>query len=285
MRAFLRDLAIPVSGATLNFAPTAMQRAFASLLAPGVVTAFALAQQIIGTLFSVGLRTVNVAGHPQIARYAVKGEFGAMNGLLDRSIALATATGVVMAVYTTVLVPDAVGMAVVAGALEPERAEFLVRILLILVCTLPLNGCVRVLRSPHYALSQPRVPGLQMAIMGVLHMALLYGLFRVLEAEGIALAQVLWVVGAVALGFVWKPPHCDGIFRRNAPAVAIMLGVGIAACGAALGARAILHDTVSWGGYGAHGLSMLFVVVIASVIALPATWPVWRRVRNQPGSA
>jgi len=231
-RRVLSEMRYPLAGTAVNFAPMALQRSLASAV-PGAVSAFSVAQQIIGMLFNVTLRSVNVASHPVVSRHAARQETEGVVDTLRRSVKLCALIGSAIFVFTVALNRDAV--AIIAGlkSFSQANADLLCGLLTVLASILPVNGLVAILRSPHYAFGKPKIPAMHMIAMGALHVCFQLVLFRPFGVAGIAAAQVAWVWISVITIFMILPKDCKGVFTYAAGsliktvALAVCVGLGL----------------------------------------------------------
>lgn len=229
LREVLSQMRMPFVGALVNFSPVVVQRTLASLLAPGTVTAFSVAHQVVGTIFVIALRSVGVVSHPEVSRLAANNELDRLNAVLARSVKLTTVVGSVAFIGIAVTVFDGVHLFHGVGAFTSADASAIVQLLFILALSLPFSGMVRVLRSPHFAFGQPLVPSLHAIAMGVSHVLFQVAGFYTLGAYGIAFAQVAWSVLSAGTAFLFLPHSCRPVFRLTGPALARTIASFVAA--------------------------------------------------------
>jgi len=231
-RRVLSEMRYPLMGTTANFAPMVLQRSLASTV-PGAVSAFSVAQQIIGMLFNVTLRSVNVASHPVVSRHAARQETEGVIVTLSRSVKLCALIGSAIFVFTVALNRDAVAIIADLKSFSQANADLLCGLLAILALVLPVNGLIAILRSPHYAFGNPRIPAMHMIAMGAVHVCFQLALFRPFGVKGVAVAQVVWVWISVATIFMILPKDCRGVFTNAAVtltktvALAVCVGLGL----------------------------------------------------------
>jgi peptidoglycan biosynthesis protein MviN/MurJ (putative lipid II flippase) len=222
----------PLAGASVNFTPMVLQRSLASTV-PGAVSAFSVAQQIIGMLFTVTLRSVNVASHPVVSRHAARQETEGVVATLRRSVKLCALIGSAIFVFTVALNREAVAVIANLKSFSQANADLLCGLLTVLALVLPVNGLVAILRSPHYAFGKPKIPAMHMIAMGAVHICLQLALFRPFGVKGIAAAQVAWVWISVVTIFMVLPNDCKGVFTYAAGslaktvALAVCVGLGL----------------------------------------------------------
>lgn len=214
-RRVVRSLALPAIGAGTNFLPGMVQRFLASFLPVGAVSAFAMAQQAVGVLFTLTLRSVNVAAHPMVSKHAADGDTVAMNATLVQSLKLSVLAGSALYFFVASLSRDGLNIVAGVGSFTNEDAVLLTSILATLGLVLPLSGTVQVLRSPHFALGNSRLPAIHMVATGLVHIALQFALFKPLGVIGIALAQVLWVLVSIVTIFPLLPAPCKPVGPRS----------------------------------------------------------------------
>lgn len=214
LRRVVSELLFPAAGVSIHLTPMLVQRSLASLLFEGAVSAFSVAQQIINVLFTVTLRSVNVASHPLISKSAANRDTAQLNATLARSLKLCALVGGLVFVYTVSLSRD--GVAIIAGlnSFTPENAALLCVLLVTLALVLPVNGMIAVLRSPHYAFGKAWIPGLHMALMGLVHICFQIVLFPLLGLMGLALAQVAWTYAAFTTILALLPKDCRPVLRK-----------------------------------------------------------------------
>lgn len=249
-RRVLSELKYPMVGATAINLPSIVQRMLASFLAQGAVAAFSIALQVMGVLFTITLRSVNVATHPIVSRHAAANDTDAMNSAITKGIKLSVLVGAVIFLFTTVLNRD--GVAIIAGikSFRPEDADLLSLVLTTMALALPVQGAIQVLWSPHYALGRARIPSLHMVVMGVAHIGLQLLLFRPFGVLGIALAYVGWLWLAMATGFMILPRQCRPVLQHSLKPMVktviptVFLGVGFYLARAAVTAEFLNHSRI-----------------------------------------
>lgn len=217
----------PTFASAVNFAPQVLQRAFASGVAPGAVTIFSAAQQVVSVLFVVTLRSVGVANHPRLSRLFAVGDSEGANATMRQAMRYCVILGSVSYLCVAFGANDLAGVLTSLRVLGPDQTQSFGMVLFLLSLALPVNGIVTVLRSPHYALNRAQSAAAQMAALGILHVAYMWLLISSTGLVGIAWAQVAWVLTSAIVGYRFLPAACRGLFRATFPFVALAAGSGL----------------------------------------------------------
>ncbi|GJM27349.1 MAG: putative lipid II flippase MurJ [Phycisphaerae bacterium] len=217
LRSFLHQLRYPIMGVSFITAPFLLQRFLLSMLEPGTLAMFSLAQQIMFMLLALTLKGVSTATHPVVSRHAAENDADSMNDTLVRGLKLSALLGCTAFAFAAILNWDAFALIGGFRSFTNEDAVAISFIFLVLSSALPVNGLAQILRLPLYAQNNARVPAWHMVVMGIIHVLAQLALFRFYGVFGIAVAQAGSVWSIVITCFFLLPAGSKSVVPRSAP--------------------------------------------------------------------
>jgi len=184
----------PLSGELLAQSVVVIERALASFLAPGSVSALAYAGRILRASDVLFLNNVVVAGLPRLSSLAAARDFDGFKRFLSLGLKLTWALTIPLTAGILALNRPIVGLVFQRGAFNPQDAVVTARILSMYMLGFPFLAMLRMLLTSFYAVQDTKTPFLiRTSMMGQNLIGDLI-LMSVLGVPGLALSTSLTFV-------------------------------------------------------------------------------------------
>ena len=201
VRKTARLLTPPLSGEVLGQSIAVIERALASFLPPGSVSALAFAGRILRALDITFLNNVVVAILPRLSSLATVKDFSGLKRLASMGLRVAWAITIPLTALVVALNLPIVRLLFQRGAFDQQAAVITGRILSLYIIGFPFLATVRMLVAVFYAKQDTRTPFFIRAAMLGFNLAGDLILMRLLGVFGLALATSLtYVVNAFLVG-------------------------------------------------------------------------------------
>ena len=265
LRRLLRDLMYPVGGKGIRYSSRIVENALASLLPRGVLSAFRVAQQIVGLVQGVTLRGVSIATHPIVSMHAAEQAVDKLNDAVLKGLKLTAVLGGSLFAFIVAMNWDGIAILSLSGAFSSANATLVSQLLTLMVFVLPVSGLVPVLISLHFALGDPKTPSFYRVGLFCLHLVLQFALFKPFGVTGIALAQVFTTVISVTGLFIIMPKPSKPVWRAIRSSFFRILLVSVGTGLTFLWLQGVLAASWTSPDFQTH---MLRIVVLGTGIAL-----------------